>query len=112
MPRGTGGAPRGSMETRIDAMMVHSIVLRRAGSNQTAQSMYLDFTAAGAEALGAGVTGGAVGVAVYVKDDASVQAGDVFAHGGTQYTVEFVSPKGNHLIGGESYRICWARGKQ
>lgn len=93
-------------------MLVHSIILRRSGTNQDAQSMYLDFTAAGAETVGAGVTGGAAGVAIYCKDDASIQVGDVLAHGGTQYTVEFVSPIGDHLVGGQAYRIAWARGKQ
>lgn len=111
MPR-LDAPPRGTLEDRVDAMLVHSIVLRRAGSNQAAQSMYLDFTAAGAEAVGAGVHGGAAGVALYCNDDASIQLGDVFAHGGTQYTVEFVSPIGTHLIGGQTYRIAWARGKQ
>lgn len=111
MPR-AATVPRGTFEERVDAFLVHSIILRRAGTNQTAQSMYLDFTAAGAEVLGAGVTGGVAGVALYVKDDADIAKGDVFAHGGTQYTVEFLSPKGNHPIGGEAYRIAWARGKQ
>lgn len=111
MPR-VAAPPRGTLESQVDAMLVHSIILRRAGTNQTAQSMYLDFTAAGAEVLGAGVTGGVAGVALYCKDDADVAPGDVFAHGGTQYTIEHVTPKGNHLVGGEAYRICWARGKR
>lgn len=111
MPRAST-PPRGTLEDRIEAMMVHSIVLRRAGTNKTAQSMYLDFTAAGAETVGAGVTGGVVGVAIYCKDDADIAAGDVLAHGGTQYTVDYLSPIGNHLIGGETLRIAWARGKQ
>ncbi len=111
MPR-AAVPPRGTLEERVDAFLVHSIVLRRAGTNQTAQSMYLDFTAAGAETLGAGVTGNAPGVAIYCKDDANIAAGDVLAHGGTQYTVEYLSPIASHLIGGESFRIAWARGKQ
>lgn len=110
MPWGT--AVYGGLEDSVDAFLVHSIVLRRSGTNQTAQDMYLDFTAVGAEAVGAGVTGGAAGVAIYCKDDADIDVGDVFARGGTQYTVEWVSPIGEHLIGGQVYRIAWARGKQ
>lgn len=111
MPR-VAAPPRGTLESQAEAMMVHSIILRRAGTNQAAQSMYLDFTAAGAEVLGAGVTGGVAGVALYCKDDASIQKGDVFAHGGVQYTVEYLTPKANHLVGGEAYRVAWCRGKQ
>lgn len=111
MPRVTA-PPRGTLESQVDAMMVHSIILRRAGTNKTAQSMYLDFTAAGAEVLGAGVTGGVAGVALYCKDDADIAKGDVFANGGVQYTVDYLTPKGNHLVGGEAYRIAWCRGKQ
>lgn len=111
MPRITA-PPRGTLETQVEGMMVHSIILRRSGTNQDAQSMYLDFTPAGAEALGAGVTGGVAGVAVYCKDDADIAKGDVFAHGGVQYTVDYLTPIGNHLVGGEAYRVAWARGKQ
>lgn len=119
MPRLAGGAPRGGTAIRLTAMRQVPLVLRRSGSNLSAQSFYLDWTAKGREILmGAATTvtggnqgfggGNTEGVTLYGAADCDVAVGDVFAHDGAQYLVEYVGAIGRSHVSGSVIRMAWA----
>lgn len=117
--------PRAATQALAFALMLtDSIVLRRAGVNLSAQSCYVDWSEEGRDAAltsgAAGVAlpqdsgkgGRAEGVAVWWKGDANVARGDLFAHGGSQFRIEFVSGAANHVTGGAVMKVAWAEKNQ
>ena len=108
MPRDSSGPLRGTPAAILADRAPDSIILVRAGVVQSAQSCWVDFSAAGAEqVLGAGRAATATGVAVYWAYDASVVMGDVFRHDDKQYTVSYVSPDGWGAIDGHTIILSW-----
>ena len=113
MPRAT--ALRGNPAAVLTGLAPHSVILVRDGVVTTAQSVVLDFTAAGRETVfgaGAGDIGEAPGVAIYCPTAVTIEVGDVFRHGDQQYTVEYVSPQGWGTVDGSTLRLAWARAQQ
>ena len=101
--------------TALALFQTTTIVLRRSGTNQTAQLFALDFTPKGAQrVLGAvpdgGFTADKRGVAIYCQPDANIQLGDLFAISGTQYRVTFVTDSVEHMAFGDSVKLAWADG--
>ena len=104
----------------FELMLVNSIVLRRSGSNLTAQSCYVDWSKEGRDAALSGGTGGvqtpadggkggrAEGVAIWWKSDADVARNDLFALDGAQFRIEFVSGPARHVTGGSVLKVAWA----
>lgn len=105
-----------TLAAAANLLLVHDIVLRRAGSNLSSQDCYIDCTPQGAEAvIGLIPDGGMMasnrGVAVYWKTTADVERGDRFAHDGVQYRVAYVAPTAKHYAG-NGYVMCWAEAEQ
>lgn len=117
MPR-LATPPRGSTQDRLAAMLVTTITLVRDGAVLGDAEVYLDFTAKGREQLLGSVSlsaagnmgfGGIVeGVTIAAAADADLAVADVFAHGGAQYTIEYVSPIGESHASGDVLRMAWA----
>jgi hypothetical protein len=107
--------PTGTPLAVLATMLPHSLVLRRAGTNLTAQDCMVDFSGAGRDALvGAGATAGGYngeidGCAVYCVPGADIAVGDVFRHGAGTYTVAWVSPPGWAPVDGATLVVAWAR---
>lgn len=107
MPRAT--ARRGNPAAVLTALAPHSVILVRSGTVQTAQSVFVDFTAEGREAvLGAGYEGQTQGVALYCPTATDIEVGDVFRHDDIQYRVGFVSPQGWGAVDGDTMLMAWA----
>lgn len=117
--------PRASTQAAaFELMLTDSIVLRRAGSNLAAQSCYVDWSEKGRDAAltsgtagvalpsDSGKGGRAEGVAVWWKAGADVARGDLFAHGGSQFRIEFLSGAANHVTGGAVMKVAWAEKNQ
>ena len=115
--RAASGPVRGSPADVLATLAPHSIILVRDGVVTAAQSVFLDFTATGAETVGgAGFAGAATGlgagVALYCPTDTTIEVGDVFRFDGIQYNVEFIAPQGWGAIDGNTLRLAWAGAKR
>lgn len=117
--------PRASTQAAaFELMLTDSIVLRRSGSNLSAQSCYVDWSEKGRDAAlaagqggvslpaDAGKGGRAEGVAVWWKAGADVARNDLFALDGSQFRIEFVSGAANHVTGGAVMKVAWAEKNQ
>lgn len=112
MVRASSGPVRGVPAAVLSSQAPESIILVRDGVAQTAQSVFVDFTAAGAESVrgvtgGSGYAGMANGVALYCPTGTDIEIGDVFKHDGVQYKVEFVSPTGWGAVDGDTMLMAW-----
>lgn len=114
MPRAATWPVRGTPKSVLSDLAPHSIILVRDGAVTDAQSMWLDFTASGAETIGGAGFGGEIGggVALYCPEDTTIEVGDVFRYDEVQYKVEFVSPPGWGAVDGSTMILAWAGAKR
>ena len=104
---------RGNPAAILTGLAPHSVIFVRDGTAEDAQSVFVDFSASGRDAvLGAGYEGQVDGVALYCPTATDIEIGDVFRHDGVQYVVRFVSPQGWGVVDGDTMLLAWADGSR